>query len=469
MEWESIPTVVLLKIYGLLPGPDRLSASATCRNWRCPVFQVPLIKHLNLSLKNDTDPERIHFLIDMFFWKLESLKLEVDPSVEYCLELAQQVLTSLEDSPKLHTLKIRFSDNSLVRNCFHPRNIDQDSVVHRILIYRNLISPLLAVMNTKNCLETFSFPLVNKLASYSDRLYTSLAENTRHWYTISNLFLATLRITFPDNAVQENTLQLDQLLDPNFGIRRFAFLQMLSIDHDVLTDEVLATIGMNNVVGGLKKMTIVAIKPNMFVTNAGWSYFVAQNPECKIRLTLIGSEVTMDQGSNLIMRAMPITHFRALYCRGLRMACLNSLIRWNENTLEHLELVNENVIWMNSILEGVPEEEETEFLDPVIFAAWRCQHLRVIKISYRYFGESLIGIARLRGPKLFELDIPKSQIVYNSMTQLSQEISKALGRPWKASENSFKRTPTLQKILKKSMQCIEADEADRQHLARPSA
>jgi len=290
-------------------------------------------------------------------------------------------------------------------------------------------------------------------------LYEALAENGRHMYNVSSLFLASLRLSSPDILIHDNSLLRGHLLDPKIGIYQFATLQMLSIDHDALTDEVLQNIGMNNVVGGLKKLSIVAVSANGFVTNGGWSCFVNQNPECKIHLTLIGPELTMDHGSNLILRSMPITHFRALYCRGLRMSCLNSLIRWNENTLEHLELVNENTCWMETISEGVPEEEETEFLDPVIFAAWRCKNLRAIKMSYRYSGESLIGIARLRGPKLLELQVPKSQIMYGNMSQLSQEISKALGRPWKVSEDTLRHQPTCDKILKRLMQSIEADEA----------
>lgn len=74
------------------------------------------------------------------------------------------------------------------------------------------------------------------------------------------------------------------------------------------------------------------------------------------------------------------------------MSCLNSLIRWNENTLEHLELVNENTCWMETISEGVPEEEETEFLDPIIFAAWRCKNLRAIKICEFCFHDLCTGL-----------------------------------------------------------------------------
>lgn len=50
---------------------------------------------------------------------------------------------------------------------------------------------------------------------------------------------------------------------------------MLSLDHDVLSDNVLATLGMNNRVGGLKRFNLTAVRGNPDVSNAGWTKFVA--------------------------------------------------------------------------------------------------------------------------------------------------------------------------------------------------
>lgn len=137
MEWENTPNVVLLKIYRCLSLSDRLSASATCSNWRRAVFQVPLIRQLNLVLNSQTDPEKIHFFMDSSFCKLESLTITVDPMPQYTVELAKEVLTKLQSSHRLHTLKIRFTDNSLLRNTFHPRSHhDKDSIRQRAFLFR---------------------------------------------------------------------------------------------------------------------------------------------------------------------------------------------------------------------------------------------------------------------------------------------------------------------------------------------
>lgn len=72
---------------------------------------------------------------------------------------------------------------------------------------------------------------------------------------------------------------------------------------------------------------------------------------------------------------------------------MNSLIRWNEKRLEHLELVDENYDWMEYMSQA-EELEGDQFLDPFIYAAWRCPNLCTIKIgninSFSYFTIFLI-------------------------------------------------------------------------------
>lgn len=49
---------------------------------------------------------------------------------------------------------------------------------------------------------------------------------------------------------------------------------MLSLGHDCLSDEVLQTLGQNSTVGGLKRMSLVAVQQNPNITNKGWAGFV---------------------------------------------------------------------------------------------------------------------------------------------------------------------------------------------------
>lgn len=49
---------------------------------------------------------------------------------------------------------------------------------------------------------------------------------------------------------------------------------MVSLDHDVLSDNVLTTLGVGNRLGGLKRLNVVAVRANPDVSNNGWAKFV---------------------------------------------------------------------------------------------------------------------------------------------------------------------------------------------------
>lgn len=103
----------------------------------------------------------------------------------------------------------------------------------------------------------------------------------------------------------------------------------------------------------------------------------------------------VNHSSNLLFPTVPLTHFRAMYCKGIRMACMNSLIRWNEKRLEHLELIDENYDWMEYMSQA-EEMEGDQFLDPFIYAAWRCPNLRTIKIGRLTQCNNESGISKQR-------------------------------------------------------------------------
>jgi len=50
---------------------------------------------------------------------------------------------------------------------------------------------------------------------------------------------------------------------------------MLSIEHDALTDDILAKIGLGSLAGGLKRLNLIAGRKNPHVSNQGWSTLVA--------------------------------------------------------------------------------------------------------------------------------------------------------------------------------------------------
>jgi len=432
--WSDTPTVVLLEVFAYLPVQDRLNASAVCTNWRAPVFQAPLYDKLELNLNNyELDRQKVTFLSSNFVHKVPTVHLKFNPISPSCLDLVGEILEKLAGNTGLRTLKLSYTEELLGSELFHDKSMS--ALILRKYFSRKVIQPLLKVLQSKNCLKDLSCPLTQELMVYQPKLYSTLI-NTNKVYILENLFLPTIRspsLLKSSGEELSSTLVKSSSLDIT-NIARFSNLQMLSIDHDILTDAILTIIGTGSACGGMKRLNLVAVKGNQNVSNAGWTNFIANNPKCGVRLTVMGGTLSFGHQANLIFPSVPITHFKALYCKEMSVSALNSLISWNENILEHLEFVNENFDWMDYIV--ADEINQNEFIDPLIFAAWRCKQLSTIRIGYMYCGASLIGIARLKGPKLTCLEIPKSQVVHQDHYRLSNEISRALCRKWKPTDDS---------------------------------
>jgi len=421
MEWGELPSVVLLEIYDYLTVKDRLSSSSVCRNWRAPAFQVPLSDdELVLKLCSEADIPKVKFLARNFAVKVQEVSLTFDASSPNCLELVEEILGLLEDNTQLKSLRIRFSEETVVKNIFEEQ-ANTNTLILRNYFLRKVLEPLHHVLQARNYLETFSFPFIQELANQGSVILSNLTKTSKV-HSLQKLFLATVR-----NAASATGPSLFSA----WNVNSFANIQMLSLDHDVLSDDVLSSLGVGNRYGGIKRLNLVAVLPNPAVSNIGWSKFVTNNPTCGVRLIVTGQQIALNHSSNLLFPSVPLTHFRTMNCKGIRMVYMNSLIRWNEKSLEHLEVIDEDYDWAEHYLSQEDSQEGEQFLDPFIYAAWRCPNLRTIKIGFRYCGHNLVGIARLKGSNLLCLEIPKSQVMYHNMSQLSQEVSKALGRKWR--------------------------------------
>lgn len=123
MEWGELPSVVLLEIYDYLPVKDRLFASSVCKNWRAPVFQVPLSEdELVLTLRSEADIPKVKFLGRNFAVKVQEVSLIFDASSPNCVDLVEEILGYLEDNTQLKSLRIRFTEESLFKNVFGAVN-----------------------------------------------------------------------------------------------------------------------------------------------------------------------------------------------------------------------------------------------------------------------------------------------------------------------------------------------------------
>jgi hypothetical protein len=130
------------------------------------------------------------------------------------------------------------------------------------------------VLQGKINLETFSFPMIQSLSVTTGRSLLNTLLNSRSQTSITNLFLSSLKFAVQAEGEHQIVNNLIPELPELIKAQSFVKLQVLSLGHDYLTDEILGKLGKDNVSGGLKRLNLIASKQNQNVSNRGWADFV---------------------------------------------------------------------------------------------------------------------------------------------------------------------------------------------------
>lgn len=93
------------------------------------------------------------------------------------------------------------------------------------------------------------------------------------------------------------------------------------------------------------------------------------------------------------------------------MDVLHSLSQFYKGTLR-------SVIWIDSLSKNPCSWKFSKDAspDPFVLMAWLCSNFEeLILYGYKYSGENLIAIGRLRGSEMKKLEIPEADILYNQV------------------------------------------------------
>jgi hypothetical protein len=130
-----------------------------------------------------------------------------------------------------------------------------------------------------------------------------------------------------------------------------------------------------------------------------------------------GSSGLVSTSSSLLFPSIPLTHFRLFYSQHVDVEALNLMFQWNEFRLQTLEIIDERYDWKELMSEQALREGYN-FIDPLIFAVWRCRNLSCFRIGFTYEGHDLLGIAKLRHEGLKRFEIPSNLIRHRNMKKL---------------------------------------------------
>lgn len=187
-------------------------------------------------------------------------------------------------------------------------------------------------------------------------------------------------------------------------LQKCAALQVLSLDYDTLSDELLHTIQ----VLPLRKLLIAVhgldSEEQPDVSESAWAHFSAHFANIELVLTLVYAYEAIELLQHRVLRRnMPITHVRLLFCELMNAEALDWMSIHHSETLRSIQYVDS--AYKNN---GCVDYTRHGYMrqDPFVMMAWRCKNLEEIVVhGYMMDPHNLVGIARLRGRQLKRLEV----------------------------------------------------------------
>ncbi|XP_048523264.1 F-box only protein 33 isoform X2 [Dendroctonus ponderosae] len=407
-RWADLPTVVLQQIFQYLSPEDRKNASCVCRHWREIYFHPKWWKAVTFRINHD-NITKSKFLASTFASIVSKATISLECLTPQCIDEFIDLLRLLHKNNLLRSLVIEPS---------HCRLDDSvDSLIcaggeRRIIEIRNLILDVLPK------LREFSLGGLEDLAYFSDSFLRNASPSK-----ITLLGLASIRDNLAINQMNYFTPDL---------MSSFKKLQILSVDYDQLSNTFLHNLKELN---DLQRLIVHvhAIPTNHSETsNEAWKNFKVAHPKCLLRLTVVHAYMDIRKLHLQVLKEnMPLSHIKVFFCEYVNLELLHILSRFYKNTLR-------SVMWIDS-LSNVPGS--WKFLrpshnpDPLVLITWLCtQFEELVLYGYKYPEENLVAIGRLKGSRMKKLEIPKNDIVTESIRYRAnpiKEVEKNLKGAWK--------------------------------------
>lgn len=295
---------------------------------------------------------------------------------------------------------------------------------------RRLLEPVLNIIKKSHRLEGLSLGCMEDLVYYGGTILEEILQS-QHALYLRTLGLASIKYDPDDYDLYEfDTSVFSSLRN----------LQVLSIDYDYMSDEILSIMGRN---GDLQRLVVHVhgiLDGHPGTSEEGWTTFTRQNPTCELRLNLIHSYDGVDVLNRKILKAaMPLTHFRVFFCEKLNLDALHSLHKYR-STLRSIWWVDSfNCSSSTALIDLYHYDEAFPNINPLIMCSWLCPKLQeIVLFGYNMYSDDIYGLAKLRGEVLKNLQVASSNIIalYNQcLDKMQREISQMMGKPWHALED----------------------------------
>ncbi|KAH8378965.1 hypothetical protein KR009_002328 [Drosophila setifemur] len=411
-EWHTIPAVALNQIFDYLSPEDRRSAASVCYSWRLSFFQKRYFRNFRFHLNVGRD-DQLAFFHSCMANLAKELIVVFDFHNEFHIEKMRRLLYKVASCDNIQGLRFQTHNVGLVGvGNMHPD--------HLVDIEQYFVEPLKLFLNRKRhpC-QLLDLGAIEALTYYGHDLLKAMGRPQE----LEQLTLASIKYDPSHYPI----LMLDTSL-----VQKCAALQVLSLDYDTLSDELLHTIQ----VLPLRKLLITVHGldseelEHPGVSEEAWAHFTAHFTAIELVLTLVYAYEAIELLQHRVLRRnMPVTHVRLLFCELMNAEALDWMSVHNSKTLRSIHYVDS--AYKHSTLVDYARHD---FLrqDPFVMMAWRCKQLEEIVVhGYLMDPNNLVGIARLRGRQLKRLEV--SMIDWASAASLDtfhEEISTLLGQEW---------------------------------------
>jgi F-box protein 33 len=183
----------------------------------------------------------------------------------------------------------------------------------------------------------------------------------------------------------------------------FEKLHTLSLDYDYITSDLLS-----HLITVKGRVPLEALSMHVHglehgrekISNMMWDRVVQANPNLAVTLSLLHSIDGCANLSDILRPAMPLVHFRMLFCQGLNVSGINFMSRFMNTRLESVYIVDGLDHGTPMCYDFVADE------DPFVMMAWKCPNLKhfsligectssTTNIANRQFGLIILLYSRM--------------------------------------------------------------------------
>ncbi|XP_055384297.1 uncharacterized protein LOC129613969 [Condylostylus longicornis] len=416
-QWGKIPTLALENIFSYLDRKSVLTASSTCLHWRSVVFQKKFFTNFKFRLQIDDD-KQCQFFLHCLVNLVSELTIVFDFLNVYHIDKIRRVLYRIVKCDQLRG--IRFETNSVGLPVPGEKYQDEDLVdVEKIFV-----EPLKMLLSRRrSSIKIFDLGAIECLTYYAADFLKLLAKPQ----DLEEITFASIKF----NPSSSSMLALEHMF-----FEKCTSLQILSLDYDSVTDELLKTIQILP----LKKLLICiheVDRAHPGISETAWAEFASKFNKIDLILTLIYAYEAVELLQlSILKRSMPVTHLRVLFCNFMNVDALDVMSMYYQTTLKSVQ-------WVDSAYQETDRNVMDLYMrsgqDPFVMMSWRCKNLEEIVIhGYVLDPHNLVGISRLCGKKLKKLEVSMLDSAPNAnmMDSFIEEISSQLGQKWRPLNSS---------------------------------